>query len=142
MIARIVTFLTALLVVGAATPAPAAPGLPRFRATGAYQVAVRQTGGFAGVDRTVTLSRWTAHVDAPRVLELAGGPGFRALAPTYSRPDLCCDRFNYEVTVSYLDGAAKTVTLLAEAPAPKVLRDVIDETLRIGTPTARRVAMR
>ncbi|WP_412539619.1 hypothetical protein R8Z50_27785 [Longispora sp. K20-0274] len=142
MIARIITALAALLVIGVAAPAPASPLRPVARDTVAFQVAVRQTGGLAGVDRTVTVSRWTPHVDAPRVLDLAGGREFRALAPTYSRPDLCCDRFDYEVTVARLDGTSQTVTVLGEAPTPAVLREVITETLRIGTPVARRGTLR
>ncbi|GIG60160.1 hypothetical protein Lfu02_45320 [Longispora fulva] len=142
MIARIVTAVAALLLIGVAAPAPASPLRPVARETVAFQVAVRQTGGFGGVDRTVTVSRWTPHLDAPRVLDLAGGREFQALAPSYSSPDLCCDRFNYEVTVAHLDGTSQTVTVFAEAPAPAVLREVISETLRIGTPAARRGALR
>ncbi|WP_018349396.1 hypothetical protein [Longispora albida] len=133
-IARALVTLVAAALLGltgtaAASPAPAAPPAPASQAT------LHQTGGFAGVDRTIVVLPWI-HPEAPGVLNRAASPGFRALAPAYQPLNPCCDLFTYEVTVTYADGTAKTVTVTDGAQdVPPLLTDVIESMLRIGDQT-------
>jgi hypothetical protein len=75
------------------TGSPDAPG-------GVVSVTVRQTGGLAGIDETMTVTGATP--GARRVLALATGLPEESADAAAKVP--CCDRITYEVTVRFAGG--------------------------------------
>jgi len=121
-----------LAALGVASPALASPGSAAGSGP-ASRLVLERTGGFAGVHDTFVVDRSVAA--GARVLRLAGTARFRRLGRSYQPANPCCDRFSYRLTVSYPihRGAAKTITTVQGAPAPKILWDVITMTEQVGT---------
>ncbi|HLL65456.1 MAG TPA: protealysin inhibitor emfourin [Micromonosporaceae bacterium] len=122
----------AALVTPAASAAPT-PGASTSAAPAAQRIELTRSGGIAGEFTRFVIDASNTDRDAVRALRLAGSSQFRALAPSYRPADLCCDHFQYDLTVSYADGTTKIVQTWSNAEAPKVLRRVIGLTEQAGT---------
>ncbi len=118
---------------GSDTTDNAPPGSSSGHAATATSVIVRQTGGLAGVERTLTIVEDAApppgmsRSDVDRALRIAASPAFRSF-PVTRRRALCCDHFTYSVSVIYSDGSSRTLTASDgrqhAAPLARLLRVV------------------
>jgi hypothetical protein len=92
-------------------------------------VTVRQSGGIAGIDQT-----WRVSADTPgvaRVLAAAGDEALRAAATGTPATDLCCDLFQYDITIRYSDGLTVRLRTTDVAEADPAVRRLLDAV--IGT---------
>ncbi|MFC4144635.1 protealysin inhibitor emfourin [Micromonospora mangrovi] len=129
VIGRAMTAFALLIGVGAGTLAVAGPAQAAYRTASA--VTVVRTGGFAGLTQDFTVLSSTVHTSTPDLMYTVNGREFRSLAPSYLPSSNGADRYVYTVTVSYTNGATKTVTTMDGADAPAVLWQVIDTTVQI-----------
>ncbi|MET0424096.1 MAG: protealysin inhibitor emfourin [Actinoplanes sp.] len=123
-----VSLVAACAALTFAPPAAAAPAPTGYGA--ATRVLLERTGGFAGVHDSFVVDRST--VGGQRSLRLVESYRFRALRASYVPKNSCCDRFFYQVTVTYRGGFRKTVSTVQGADAPRVLSDVISAVERAG----------
>ncbi|MCI4063235.1 hypothetical protein MRQ36_11885 [Micromonospora sp. R77] len=129
VIGRAITAFALLIGVGGGFLAIAGPA-QAARST-AEQVTVTRTGGFAGLTTEFTVASNTVHAATTDLIYTVNGREFRTLAPSYLPSSNGADRYVYTVTVSYSNGATKTVTTMDGAEAPAVLWQVIDTTVQI-----------
>jgi hypothetical protein len=105
--------------------AAAAPGPTR-----ATRIVLERTGGFAGVHDSFAVDRST--VGGQRPLRMVESRRFTSLRSSYVPKNSCCDRFAYQVTVTYRGGYTKTVSTVQGADAPSELWQVINAVERVG----------
>ncbi|MBM2623891.1 hypothetical protein JIG36_51225 [Actinoplanes sp. LDG1-06] len=130
--ARTTTSTTSALAAAFAVAAvvPAVPVAAAPASTPATAIILERTGGFAGRSDTFVIDRSTVGGRTP--LRAAGSAEFRSLRRSYQLRNNCCDRYTYRLIVSYRHGRSKTVDTVQGAPAPRILRYVIDEVQRVG----------
>ncbi len=114
----------AVATLAPTAPATAAPVL-------ATSITLDRSGGFAGRQETFVITRSTP--DGRPSLRMVSTPEFLRLRGSYQPKNPCCDRFNYQLTVSYRNGYRKTVSTVQGTTAPRILWDVIGEVERVGS---------
>lgn len=105
---------------------------PPSNPAAAQRVDLVRSGGVAGQTVRLFIDPTNTAPNAVLALQLAATAQFRALAPDYPPANPCCDRFRYDVTVTYPDDARKAVRYWSHVDAPQVLLDVIRLTERNG----------
>jgi emfourin len=123
---RRITTLAAMCSIAALVPAAPVVAAPARAST----IVLERSGGFAGRQESFLVDRTT--VGGERALRLAARPEFRRLRGSYQPANPCCDRFLYELTVTYRDGRHQTVSTVQGGTAPRILWDVIAEVQRVG----------
>jgi hypothetical protein len=133
-------------------PSPLVSPLEESSDSQEISVIYHRSGGFAGTDDTWKISAdgMVAHLgqtaSAPGQLtttQLADltaavhAANFMSLAASYVPKDTCCDRYQYEITVT-LEGQSKTVRTIDASPtAPAELTQLIDMLNRlVATPSS------
>jgi hypothetical protein len=124
--------IVALVAACAAmTLTPAAPAAAATTGSGsATRVLLERTGGFAGRHDSFVVDRST--VGGRRSLRMVESHQFRSLRSSYQPANSCCDRYFYQVTVTYRGGHRKTVSTVQGTEAPRILSDLIGEVERVG----------
>jgi hypothetical protein len=90
----------------------------------ATSVTVHRTGGIAGTTDSWTVKAGKPGDLSPRaaedVLRIASSPAFKAIDATKPK-QVCCDFFNYAVTVHYSDGSQLQLHTNDSSPQPAPL---------------------
>jgi hypothetical protein len=120
------TILAAACAVAALTPAAPAAAAPVL----ATSIMLDRSGGFAGRHETFRVDGTTP--GGRPSLRAASTREFLRLRSSYQPKNPCCDRFAYELTVTYRSGFRKTVSTVQGTTAPQILWDVIGEAERVG----------
>ncbi len=128
------------------SPSPLASPLGGQAASAEVSVTYHRSGGFAGTDDTWTISadgtvthqgqtpRTPEQLNTAQMAELTAAiraANFMSLEDSYVPKDSCCDRYQYEITVT-VDGHAKTVLTIDASPtAPAELTSLVDTLNRL-----------
>jgi hypothetical protein len=123
---RSFTTLAAACAVAALTPAAPATAAPVL----ATSITLDRSGGFAGRHETFRVDGAT--LGGRPSLRAASTVDFLRLRGSYQPKNPCCDRFAYELTVTYRNGFRKTVSTVQGTRAPHILWDVIGAAERVG----------
>jgi hypothetical protein len=114
----------AVATLAPAAPAAAAPIL-------ASSITLDRSGGFAGRHDTFVVTGATP--GGRPALRMVSTRQFLRLRASYQPKNPCCDRFAYELTVTYRNGFRKTVSTVQGTPGvPQILWDAIGEVERAG----------
>lgn len=122
-------FTTLAAACAAAALAPAAPATAAPAV--ATSITLDRSGGFAGRHETFSVDGTTP--GGRPALRMTSTPKFLRLRGSYQPKNPCCDRYAYELTVTYRGGFRKTVSTVQGTTAPQILWDVIGEVERVGT---------
>lgn len=115
----------AVATIAPAAPATAAPVL-------ASSITLERSGGFTGRDDTFVVTGRTP--GGRPSLRMVSTRQFLRLRASYHPKNPCCDRYAYELTVTYRNGFRKTVSTVQGTPdVPQILWDVIGEVERVGS---------
>lgn len=100
-------------------------------ATEATKVVYEQSGGVAGIHVRVVVAASKppppgfTEEKVAAVLDAASNPALRRLQMTPLPKDTCCDRFGYDVTVTWADGSSRAFTTLSGVDQPPLFDDLL-----------------
>lgn len=100
-------------------------------ATEATKVVYEQSGGIAGIYVRVVVAvskpppPGFTEEKVAAVLDAASNPALRQLEMTPLPKDPCCDRFGYDVTVTWADGSSRAFTTLSGVDQPPLFDDLL-----------------
>ncbi|MFD1373029.1 hypothetical protein [Actinoplanes sichuanensis] len=115
----------AVATITPAAPATAAPVL-------ASSITLDRSGGFTGRHDTFVVTGATPN--GRPALRMVSTRQFLRLRGSYQPKNPCCDRYVYELTVTYRNGFHKKVSTVQGTPGvPQILWDVIGEVERVGS---------